>query len=204
MIKTRPDLILSNNNSLHPELEEVNDIFVLPILELFLFWNVFSTTQSENAKLLTDSFIRRIDEKLQIFNWKNEDHQERHLFLILMKGICLKSVGKADEAIECFSVVLRNEHLLNLYAHLAPLACLELGMLFKQKEDYSRAEKYLYKSMDDYSHYLNETLVHIRAHSALTSIKEDLKSSTCSHEVVSKTSSTESLTYEDALESQGC
>jgi tetratricopeptide (TPR) repeat protein len=206
-----------NNNQLvmneSDDLIEHNDIFVLPILELFLFWNIFSTTRNENAKLLTDSFITRINHKLKIFDWSRDEHQEKHLFLLLMKGICLKSVGQSEEAIECLTVVLSNENLLNLYSHLAPLASLELGMLFKEKRDYSRAEKYLNQSMDNYSHYLNETLVHIRAHSALTSIKEDLKSRSssisktipygCSDVVLTKIPSSDSLAFEDAVETLG-
>ena len=164
-----------NNNlsfeNTREDLLECNDIFVLPILELFLFWNIFSTTK--HVKHLTDSFIRQINNKLKIFDFTRDE--EKHLFLLLMKGIILKSVGEADEAIECLAVVLSNEENLSLYGHLAPLACLELGMLFKEKRDYSRADKYLNQSMDKYSHFLNETLVHMRAHSALISIKDALK-----------------------------
>ena len=203
--KERMNLMSENNNNSINMLNEQNDIFVLPILELFLFWNIFSTTRNENAKLLTDTFIAKIDRKLKIFDWSRDGHQEKHLFLLLMKGICLKSVGEADCAIECLSVVLSNENLLNLYAHLAPLACLELGILFMDKKDYSRAEKYLNYSMDNYSHYLNETLVHVRAHSALTSIKEELKqarSSICYQEILpTKSVSCQSLEFLDALES---
>lgn len=62
-----------------------------------------------------------------------------------------------------------------MYKHLAPLACLELGLMLRQSvnpDDVNEAEKYLTRATCNYSHYLNETMVHIRAYNALADIKD--------------------------------
>lgn len=155
----------------HNNSKEGADLLLIPVLELFLFYNLFFTIKHPHTENLMNAFLDRINSRLvdYPFDMKN---REKHLYLILMRGICYKYIGNEEKALEALTFVLGHEDLLDLYIHLAPLACLELGLLYHEKKDFGRAEKYLHKTMNDYSHYLNETLVHIRAHSALTAMKE--------------------------------
>lgn len=54
------------------------------------------------------------------------------------------------------------------YTHLPPHAALELGLVYRKKDDYEEARFWLNKAIYDYSNYMNATTVHIRAHTALT------------------------------------
>ena len=99
-----------------------------------------------------------------------------------------------------------SEHVLNLYKHVAPLASLELGLIFKEKamdmvteeavgnnnnqekvvrkrnsmkvnEDeieqlFKVSESYLTRATNNYTHYLNETVIHMRSYNAITVIEE--------------------------------
>ena len=153
-----------NNNSIAD-----NDAFMLPILDLFLFWNIFYTFKQ--APIFGSTFLKKVDIKLKSYPEDGYD-REKHYYLILMKGIILKNMGQNDWAIKCLTKVLDNEDRLRLYSHLAPLASLELGILFQQTNELQLAQQYLNKAITDYTHYLNETLVHIRAHYALGTMKK--------------------------------
>ena len=104
---------------------------------------------------------------------------------------------------------------MNLYKHVAPLASLELGLIFKEKSlrmideedadietppngiksskkkfDKKRhskntvdssdeiesmltlSETYLTRATNNYSHYLNETVIHMRSYNAMTIVQE--------------------------------
>ena len=160
----------NNNNNM-----EDRDAFMLPILDLFLFWNIFFTFKSSPSS--GEVFLKMVNTKLQSYPEDGVD-REKHFYLVLMKGIILKYMGDHETAIDCLSTVLDNEHQVKMYGHLAPLACLELGTLFKEIKDYRLAERYLHKAMTDYTHYLNETTVHIRAHSLLQTMDAERASET--------------------------
>ena len=151
------------------KLYQSNDPLLLPILDLFLIWNIYLTFKydHESAHLL----LKRIESKL--LNLRYEDTREKYLYLILMRGIVYKSIGNHQLAVDCFSFVLENEKFLQYYKHLAPHAALEFGLLSQQIGDLDMAVKYINKSINDYSHYLNETQIHIRAHTALNIIREN-------------------------------
>lgn len=154
-----PNYLIVNNTY------KENDAFMLPILDLFLFWNIYMTFREDpyHAYCLLD----RIEVKLSTLNFEDTFTREKYLYLILMKGIIFKHMGKTDNAVDCLTFVLDNEEYLKFYKHLAPHACLELGILCQETSEFQLAEKYLNKATNDYSHYLNETQVHIRAHSSL-------------------------------------
>ena len=55
------------------------------------------------------------------------------------------------------------------------MACLELGLMLRLSADpkeVEEAESYLTRATTKYQHYLNETMVHIRAYNALADIKD--------------------------------
>jgi tetratricopeptide (TPR) repeat protein len=158
----------TNNNN---DEDLSSDAFMLPILDLFLFWNIFYTFKA--SPTAGTVFLKKVNDKLKVYpeDATSSDDLEKHFYLVLMKGVILKNMGDHDAAIECLTSVLDNEHLLKRYSHLAPLACLELGTLFKQIRDHKLAEVYLHKAMNGYSHYLNETAVHIRAHAMMETMR---------------------------------
>ena len=87
-----------------------------------------------------------------------------------MRGVCLRHLSCPQDAEKDLQAVLRAKS--GLHGHLAPQACLELGLIYKELGEYADSKKYLEKARSDYSSYLNETLVHLRVHCALVSIKE--------------------------------
>lgn len=111
---------------------------------------------------------------------------ERLLYLITMKGICLHYMSIKDidamtdanrqlEAKSCLKFVIDKSINLNLYQHLAPLASLELGIIYSASDDdndLDMAMDYLLASTSNYKQYLNETMVNMRSASAINFIKD--------------------------------
>ena len=104
---------------------------------------------------------------------------EKYLYLITMKGICYHYMKNHEsEAQKLLSFVIENQINLNLYQHLAPLACLELGIIYsKSSDDFDLdiAVQYLNNATNEYKQYLNETMVHMRATAAINLIKDKRK-----------------------------
>ena len=146
------------------------ETMLLPILDMFYLWNIFPMMQ--NNPSLLQPFLKDIEENLEVYPSDcDESVRHRYYYLIFYKGVCLRYSGKMDDAIECFREVIACESDIKEYTHLPPHASLELGLVYRKKEDLEEAKFWLNKSVYDYSNYMNATTVHIRAHTALTIIR---------------------------------
>lgn len=146
------------------------ETMLLPILDLFYLWNIFPMIQ-KNPTLL-EPFLKDIEDNLEVYPSSCEESvRHRYYYLTFYKGVCLRYMGQMDDAIECFREVIACESDIKEYTHLPPHACLELGLVYRKKEDLEEAKFWLNKSVYDYSNYMNATTVHIRAHTAMTIIR---------------------------------
>lgn len=146
------------------------ETMLLPILDMFYLWNIFPMMQ-KNPSLL-QPFLKDIEENLEVYPPEcDESVRHRYYYLIFYKGVCLRYLGQMDDAIECFREVIACESDIKEYTHLPPHASLELGLVYRKKDDLEEAKFWLNKSVYDYSNYMNATTVHIRAHTALTTIR---------------------------------
>jgi hypothetical protein len=89
--------------------------------------------------------------------------------------------------------VLARQSELEINVHLAPMCCLELGTIAKESND-SMARVHLERAISsEFKHYLNETIVHIRAHAGLQAIDEDDETRKRSSSIFSLLSRTETI-----------
>lgn len=147
-----------------------NESMLLPILDMFYLWNIFPMIQSNPS--LIKPFLDEVNDFMKIYTLSSPDEiRHRYYYLMFFKGVCLRYMGKMDEAITCFREIISCEGDIREYTHLPPHACLELGLVYRKLGDLDEAKFWLNKSINEYTTYMNATTVHIRAHTALTIIR---------------------------------
>ena len=146
-----------------------NETMLLPILDMFYLWNIFPMMQM-NPSLITP-FLDDIEDNLLIYT-PSCDQRHRYYYLIFFKGICLRYMDHMDSAIECFKLIIACESDIIEYTHLPPHAALELGLLYRKMDQPEEAADWLNKAIYNYTNYMNATTVHIRAHTALSIIRQ--------------------------------
>ena len=141
----------------------------LPVFELFYIWNVFGNT-GENIQLL-NPLIERMEKKMKELR-ETEDKAEGYFVMLLLRGVCLRNLGKHEESIDCFIEILRNERNMKYVTYIPPHAALELGISYLTLGCHQDAKEWLERARDHYTGFLVETLVHLRIHGALQRLKE--------------------------------
>ncbi|XP_025723879.1 tetratricopeptide repeat protein 39B-like [Callorhinus ursinus] len=92
--------------------------------------------------------------------------------LNLLKGLCLKHLGRYSTAEHYFNRVIQKEKLLKYDHYLVPYTYYELGILHYLKGDYDSATKNL-DSIKNYKDYSMEARLQFRAHVALEQIAKE-------------------------------
>ena len=151
-----------------------NETMLLPILDMFYLWNIFPMMQMTPS--LITPFLNDIECNLLIYN-QECDQRHRYYYLIFFKGICLRYMGDFDGAIECFKTIISCEGDITEYTHLPPHAALELGLIYRKLDQLTESIDWLNKAIYNYTNYMNATTVHIRAHTALTIIRQSQEGS---------------------------
>jgi tetratricopeptide (TPR) repeat protein len=104
----------------------------------------------------------------------NEEYGTDDISLLnLLKGLCLKHLGKYLKAEYYFNRVIQKEKLLKYDHYLVPYTYYELGILHYLKGDYARATKNL-DNIKNYKDYSMEARVQFRAHIALEQIAKEM------------------------------
>ncbi|XP_016074493.1 PREDICTED: tetratricopeptide repeat protein 39B-like [Miniopterus natalensis] len=102
----------------------------------------------------------------------NKGHNIDDISLLnLLKGLCMKYLGKYLMAEQYFNRVIQNEKLLKYDHYLVPYAYYELGILYYLKGDYGRATKSL-ENIKNYKDYSMEARLQFKAHIALEQISK--------------------------------
>ncbi|XP_015786877.1 tetratricopeptide repeat protein 39B [Tetranychus urticae] len=145
---------------------------IAPVLEFSYIWNIFAIMEKD--KTLIDPMLKLIEKQLDSLKSEIDDSEkplDDYLDLILMKGMCLRSMGFPYQAEQCFLEIIDNEKRLARDTYLAPHAAMELGLTYVRLNDLPAARRWLEKSRKDYTGYLLETMVHFRVHCAMRNIK---------------------------------
>ncbi|GAB5569890.1 tetratricopeptide repeat protein 39B-like [Prionailurus iriomotensis] len=143
-----------------------------PILEFIYAWSGFRV-MSKKLDLIS-SWLSIIDkgEDLLRKNPNTEYGTDDISLLNLLKGLCLKHLGRYSMA-ECyFNRVLQKEKLLKYDHYLVPYTYYELGILYYLKGDYDSATKNL-DNIKNYKDYSMEARLQFRAHIALEQIAKE-------------------------------
>uniref|UniRef100_A0A7N8WQ82 Tetratricopeptide repeat protein 39B n=1 Tax=Mastacembelus armatus TaxID=205130 RepID=A0A7N8WQ82_9TELE len=143
---------------------------VIPALEMMYVWNGFTIVgkraDSTEALLIT---IEAAEEQLR--NDPSEFHPDDSCLVQMLKGLCLKHLGRLLQAELCFTQVLSSESRIRYDHYLIPFTLYELGLLYKQQGDFTKATTYIENAKMNYKDYSMESRLHFRIHAALNSLK---------------------------------
>ncbi|XP_023446783.2 tetratricopeptide repeat protein 39B-like [Dasypus novemcinctus] len=143
-----------------------------PILEFIYAWSGFRV-MSKRLDLIS-SWLSII-EKGQVLLQENPNKEygmDDTSLLNLLKGICLKHLGKYKRAETYFNCVIEKEKVLKYDHYLVPYSYYELGILHYLKGDYASAVKNL-DNIKNYKDYAMEARLHFRTHIALEQIAKE-------------------------------
>uniref|UniRef100_A0A8C4H5H8 Tetratricopeptide repeat protein 39B n=1 Tax=Dicentrarchus labrax TaxID=13489 RepID=A0A8C4H5H8_DICLA len=145
---------------------------VIPALEMMYVWNGFTIVgkraDSTESLLVT---IETAEEQLRSDTNPTEFHPDDSCLVQMLKGLCLKHLGRLLQAELCFTQVLSSESRIRYDHYLIPFTLYELGLLYKQQGDFTKATTYIENAKTNYKDYSMESRLHFRIHAALNSLK---------------------------------
>ncbi|XP_048359254.1 tetratricopeptide repeat protein 39B isoform X3 [Sphaerodactylus townsendi] len=117
---------------------------VVPALEMMYVWNGFSVVGKRTD--LTENLLVTIEKEET--DLKNEpNHNEYYMddvcLLQLLKGLCLKHLGRLLQAELCFNQVIQSEKQLKYDNYLVPYTMYELGLLYKEQDERDKAIRFI-------------------------------------------------------------
>ncbi|KAM4706396.1 tetratricopeptide repeat protein 39B isoform 2-T2 [Discoglossus pictus] len=145
---------------------------VLPALEMMYVWNGFTIVGKRCD--LTENLLVTIEKAeavLQNEKQPTEYSADDQCLVQLLKGLCLKHLGRLLQAELCFNQVIQSEKRLKYDHYLLPFTFYELGLLYKQQGDRDKAILFIETAKSNYRDYSMESRLHFRIHAALSSLK---------------------------------
>ncbi|XP_028910829.1 tetratricopeptide repeat protein 39B isoform X2 [Ornithorhynchus anatinus] len=148
---------------------------ILPALEMMYVWNGFSIVGKRAD--LTESLLITIEkEELALrsetsMKEPTEYSMDDQCLVQLLKGLCLKHLGRLLQAELCFNQVIQSEKQLKYDHYLVPFTLYELGLLYKQQGDRDKAIRFIESAKNNYKEYSMESRLHFRIHAALNSLR---------------------------------
>uniref|UniRef100_A0A8C3IQA7 Tetratricopeptide repeat protein 39B n=1 Tax=Chrysemys picta bellii TaxID=8478 RepID=A0A8C3IQA7_CHRPI len=145
---------------------------ILPALEMMYVWNGFAIVGKRAD--LTESLLITIEKEetaLQNQTSRTEYFIDDLCLLQLLKGLCLKHLGRLLQAELCFNQVIQSEKQIKYDNYLVPFTLYELGLLYKQQDQREKAIRYIETAKNNYKEYSMESRLHFRIHAALDSLK---------------------------------
>ncbi|XP_003472962.1 tetratricopeptide repeat protein 39B-like [Cavia porcellus] len=143
-----------------------------PLLEFIYAWSGFRI-MSKRLELIS-SWLSIIDRGKDLLQENpNEVYGTDDISLLyLLKGLCLKHLGKYLKAEHYFNRVIQKEKALKYDHYLVPYTHYELGILHYLRGDYASATKSL-NNIRNYKDYPMEARLQFRAHIALEQIAKE-------------------------------
>uniref|UniRef100_A0AAQ5YDL5 Tetratricopeptide repeat protein 39B n=1 Tax=Amphiprion ocellaris TaxID=80972 RepID=A0AAQ5YDL5_AMPOC len=144
---------------------------VVPALEMMYVWNGF-TVVGKRPRLMEGilSTLEKAEEQLQEDPNPSEYHLDDQCVVQLLKGLCLRELGHLVQAEICFNHVISSESNIKHDNYLVPFTMYELGLLYKQKGDISKAITVIENAKTNYKDYNMESRLHFRIHAALNTM----------------------------------
>uniref|UniRef100_A0A8C6PIA2 Tetratricopeptide repeat protein 39B n=1 Tax=Nothobranchius furzeri TaxID=105023 RepID=A0A8C6PIA2_NOTFU len=145
---------------------------VIPALEMMYVWNGFNIVgkRADFTESLLVS-VERAEQQLRDDPNPSEFHPDDSSLVQMLKGLCLKHLGRLLQAELCFTQVLSSESRIRYDHYLIPFTLYELGLLYKQQGDFTKAASYIENAKMNYKDYSMESRLHFRIHAALKSLK---------------------------------
>ncbi|KPP64569.1 tetratricopeptide repeat protein 39B-like, partial [Scleropages formosus] len=145
---------------------------VIPALEMMYVWNGFTIVGKRpdvTERLLIT--IEKAEEQLNKDPNPTEYHPDDQCLVQMLKGLCLKHLGRLLQAELCFTQVVSTERRIRYDHYLVPFTLFELGLLYKQQGDFVKATRFIENAKQNYKDYSMESRLHFRIHAALSSLK---------------------------------
>ncbi|TNN74378.1 Tetratricopeptide repeat protein 39A [Liparis tanakae] len=142
-----------------------------PPLEMMYIWNGYTVIGKH--KDLTEDMLKTLgEEQVKLDSTpRSEFTVDDQCLLSLLKGLCLKHLGRQEEAEQYFTLVLCNESQIKYDHYLVPNALLEHGLLCLEQGRKAEAINLLETAMQNYKHYSMESRTHFRIQAALHKAK---------------------------------
>uniref|UniRef100_A0A4W6CIF0 Tetratricopeptide repeat protein 39B n=1 Tax=Lates calcarifer TaxID=8187 RepID=A0A4W6CIF0_LATCA len=114
--------------------------------------------------------LEKAEEQLREDPKPSEYHLDDQCLIQLLKGLCLRQLGRLVQAEICFNHVLSSESNIKHDTYLVPFTMYELGLLHKQKGDIDTAITVIENAKMNYKDYNMESRLHFRIHAALNTM----------------------------------
>ncbi|XP_047434614.1 tetratricopeptide repeat protein 39B-like [Mugil cephalus] len=144
---------------------------VVPALEMMYVWNGF-TVVGKRPRLTEGilSTLEKAEEQHRNDPNPSEYHLDDQCVIQLLKGLCLRHLGRLVQAEICFNHVISSEDAIKHDNYLVPFTMYELGILHKQKGDINKAITVIENAKSNYKDYSMESRLHFRIHAALNTM----------------------------------
>ncbi|KAK2164553.1 hypothetical protein LSH36_62g07003 [Paralvinella palmiformis] len=139
---------------------------ILPAYELIYVWNGFAVI-GKNPKYLQPILddVESVLKELEANKTKYPFYTDDYCLVMLLKGTCLRYLGKLTEAEQCLLHLCTNEKDVKQDTYLIPYSLVELGMLNIEKGDLNAASSFL-DMAKRYQKYSLESRLLFRIHAA--------------------------------------
>ncbi|CAG2115051.1 unnamed protein product [Medioppia subpectinata] len=143
------------------------ELLVLPDVAILYELNYLSLIRGDTV--LLNKFMERITEcelKYQC-DIDSSDYLDNYLIAIFYKGVVFRLMSDFKKATECQQIIIDNESRIGGQFSLPAQAVLEMGLIEYEIKNTKKAIDLLNKCINEYTGYLNENYVHIKAFTAL-------------------------------------
>ncbi|XP_062974445.1 tetratricopeptide repeat protein 39A isoform X2 [Elgaria multicarinata webbii] len=143
----------------------------VPVLEMMYIWNGYAVIGK--CPDLTEGMLESLtDAEAALERSPATDFlADDQCMIKLLKGLCLKHLGKHSEAEDHFAYIHFNEKKIKYDHYLIPNALLELALLYLDQNKREEAIKMLERAKQNYKNYSMETRTHFRIQAALHQAK---------------------------------
>ncbi|XP_037058693.1 tetratricopeptide repeat protein 39A isoform X3 [Peromyscus leucopus] len=145
--------------------------------EMMYIWNGYAVIGKQPK--LTDGMLEVITkaEEMLASGPENEYSADDDCLVKLLKGLCLKYLGRIQEAEENFRSISASEKKIKYDHYLIPNALLELALLFMEQGRNEEAIKLLDSAKQNYKNYSMESRTHFRIQAATLQARSSLDGS---------------------------
>ncbi|XP_037761886.1 tetratricopeptide repeat protein 39A isoform X1 [Chelonia mydas] len=143
----------------------------VPALEMMYIWNGYAVIGKHPD--LTEGMLQTLTEAEAALERSpaTELLADDQCLVKLLKGLCLKHLGKISEAEDHFTYIHLNERKIKYDHYLIPNALLELAVLYMDHGRREEGVKLLERAKQNYKNYSMETRTHFRIQAALHQAK---------------------------------
>ncbi|XP_074858717.1 tetratricopeptide repeat protein 39A [Carettochelys insculpta] len=139
----------------------------VPALEMMYIWNGYAVIGK--CPDLTEGMLQTLTQAEAALERSSATELlvDDQCLVKLLKGLCLKHLGKISEAEDHFTYIHLNERKIKYDHYLIPNALLELAVLYMDHGRREEGVKLLERAKQNYKHYSMETRTHFRIQAAL-------------------------------------